>query len=83
MKQLSQKGYRTAEPFLGELEQNEIVLNSNIVEEILNLPEGYLCQNDSKGEVIELQRKWLVFRRNSFARNIYKGGRQYGGTSWW
>lgn len=87
MKQLSQKGYRTAEPldketptikpryikeamkmiieedgvtgkeFLGELEQNGIVLNSNIVEEILNLPEGYLCQNDSKGEVIELQRK--------------------------
>ena len=87
MNQLSQKGYRTAEPldketptikpryikeamkmiieedgvtgkeFLGELEENGIILYSKTVEEILNLPEGYLCQNDSKGEVIELQRK--------------------------
>ena len=87
MKQLSQKGYRTAEPldketptikpryikeamkmiieedgvtgkeFLAELEQNGIALNSNMVEEILNLPNGYLRQNDNSGKVIELQRK--------------------------
>ena len=47
----------TGKEFLGELEENGIILYSKTVEEILNLPEGYLCQNDSKGEVIELQRK--------------------------
>lgn len=47
----------TGKEFLGELELKGIALNSNMVEEILNLPNGYLCQNDSYGKVIELHRK--------------------------
>ena len=87
MKQLSQKGYRTAEPFdketplikpryikqamkmiieedgvtgsdfLNTLQGNNITLSSGLVENILNLPKGYLNQNDDEKEVISLQRK--------------------------
>ncbi|MGB4660119.1 MAG: XRE family transcriptional regulator [Mobilitalea sp.] len=87
MKQLSQKGYRTAEPFdketplvkpryikqamkmiieedcvtssdfLNTLQDNNVSLSSRLVENILNLPQGYLHQNDDKGEVISLQRR--------------------------
>lgn len=87
MKQLSQKGYRTAEPFdketplikpryikqamkmiieedgvtgsdfLNTLQGNNITLSSGLVENILNLPKGYLNRNDNEKEVISLQRK--------------------------
>ncbi|MDD3141886.1 MAG: XRE family transcriptional regulator [Lachnospiraceae bacterium] len=87
MKQLSQKGYRTAEPFdketplikpryikqamkmiieedgvtgsefLNTLQGNNVTLSSGLVENILNLPKGYLNQNDDEKEVISLQRK--------------------------
>lgn len=87
MKQLSQKGYRTCEPFdketplmkpryikeamkmiieedgvtgkefMGELAMQGMTLQSNMVESILNLPAGYLMQNDKAGKIIELQRK--------------------------
>lgn len=87
MKQLSQKGYRTAEPFdketplikpryikqamkmiieedgisssefLNALQDNNATLSSSLVENILNLPQGYLHQNDDSGEVISLQRR--------------------------
>ncbi len=87
MKQLSQKGYRTAEPFdketplikpryikqamkmiieedgvtgsdfLNTLQGNNITLSSGLVENILNLPKGYLNRNDDEKEVISLQRK--------------------------
>lgn len=87
MKQLSQKGYRTAEPFdketplikpryikqamkmiieedgvtgsefLNTLQGNNVTLSSSLVENILNLPKGYLNQNDDEKEVISLQRK--------------------------
>ncbi|MEA5084748.1 MAG: ImmA/IrrE family metallo-endopeptidase [Lachnospiraceae bacterium] len=87
MKQLSQKGYRTAEPFdretplikpryikqamkmiieedgvtgsdfLNTLQGNNVTLSSGLVENILNLPKGYLNQNDNEKEVISLQRK--------------------------
>lgn len=87
MKQLSQKGYRTAEPFdketplikpryikqamkmiieedgvtgsdfLNTLQGNDITLSSGLVENILNLPKGYLNRNDDEKEVISLQRK--------------------------
>lgn len=87
MKQLSQKGYRTCEPFdketplmkpryikeamkmiieedniagkefMEELETIGVSLYSNMIEEILNLPENYLSQNDKDGKVIALQRK--------------------------
>lgn len=87
MKQLSQKGYRTSEPFdketpsikpryikqamkmiieedgvtsaefLNALEENNVSLFSDMVEDILNLPKGYLHLNDEKGKVISLQRK--------------------------
>ncbi len=87
MKQLSQKGYRTAEPFdketplikpryikqamkmiieedgvtssdfLNTLQGNNITLSSGLVENILNLPKGYLNQNDDEKKVISLQRK--------------------------
>ncbi len=87
MKQLSQKGYRTSEPFdketpsikpryikqamkmiieedgvtsaefLNALDENNVSLFSDMVEDILNLPKGYLHLNDEKGKVISLQRK--------------------------
>jgi Predicted Zn peptidase len=87
MKQLSQKGYRTGEPFdketplikpryikqamkmiieedgvtgsdfLNTLQGNNVTLSSGLVENILNLPKGYLNQNDDEKEVISLQRK--------------------------
>ncbi|MEG0297514.1 MAG: ImmA/IrrE family metallo-endopeptidase [Clostridium sp.] len=87
MKQLSQRGYRTCEPFdketplikpryirqamkmiieedgvtskefIHSLECNGITLSQEIIEDILNLPEGYLSKNDKSGKVINLQRK--------------------------
>ena len=87
MKQLSQKGYRTCEPFdketplmkpryvheamkmiieedgvtgkefMEELSMQGMALQSSMVEEILNLPDGYLMQNDEKGELVRLYRK--------------------------
>lgn len=87
MKQLSQKGYRTCEPFdketplmkpryiheamkmiieedgvtgkefMDELSIQGMTLQSYMVESILNLPEGYLMQNDEIGKLVELQRK--------------------------
>ena len=87
MKQLSQKGYRTCEPFdretplmkpryiheamkmiieedkvtgkefVDELSANGMALQSDMIENILNLPKGYLTQNDKEGKLIELQRK--------------------------
>jgi Zn-dependent peptidase ImmA (M78 family)/DNA-binding XRE family transcriptional regulator len=87
MKQLSQKGYRTSEPFdkdtptikpryikeaikmiieedgvtgkefINSLEQNGVSLSSEMIENILNLPQGYLHQNDEIGKIINLQRK--------------------------
>lgn len=87
MKQLSQKGYRTCEPFdkdtpiikpryikeamkmiieedgvtgkefINSLEQNGVSLSCEMIENILNLPQGYLRQNDEAGKVIILQRK--------------------------
>lgn len=87
MKQLSQKGYRTCEPFdkdtpiikpryikeamkmifeedgvtgkefINSLGQNGVSLSCQMIENILNLPHGYLSQNDEAGKVIILQRK--------------------------
>lgn len=87
MKQLSQKGYRTCEPFdkdtptakpryireamkmifeedgvtgkefINSLGKNGVSLSCEMIENILNLPQGYLFQNDKIGEVINLQRK--------------------------
>lgn len=87
MKQLSQKGYRTCEPFdketplmkpryiheamrmiieedrvtgkefMSELSMQGMALQSGMVENILNLPDGYLMQNDENGKLVKLQRK--------------------------
>lgn len=87
MKQLSQRGYRTCEPFdketplikpryikqamkmmieedgltskefMNSLEANGITLSQEIIENILNLPQGYLSKNDKSGQIINLQRK--------------------------
>ena len=87
MKQLSQKGYRTCEPydketkqmqprylkeamkmiieedkitgteFLEVVSENGTSISEEIVENILNLDEGYLRMNDSSGEVVTLARR--------------------------
>ena len=87
MKQLSQKGYRTCEPydketkqmqprylkeamkmiieedkitgteFLEVVSENGTSISEEIVENILNLDEGYLRMNDSSGEVVALERR--------------------------
>ena len=87
MKQLSQKGYRTCEPydketkqmqprylkeamkmiieedkitgteFLKVVSENGTSISEEIVENILNLDEGYLMMNDSSGEVVALERR--------------------------
>lgn len=43
--------------FMDELAMQGMTLQSDMVENVLNLPKGYLMQNDENGKLIELQRK--------------------------
>ena len=57
MKMIIEEDGITGKEFMEELTMQGMTLQSNMVESILNLPDGYLMQNDIGGKVIELQRK--------------------------
>lgn len=57
MKMIFEEDKVTGKEFMEELEAKGIALHSEMIENILSLPEGYLMQNDDKAKLIELQRR--------------------------
>ena len=57
MKMIIEEDGVTGKEFMEELSMQGMALQSSMVEEILNLPDGYLMQNDEKGELVRLYRK--------------------------
>ena len=57
MKMIIEEDKVTGKEFVDELSANGMALQSDMIENILNLPKGYLTQNDKEGKLIELQRK--------------------------
>lgn len=57
MKMIIEEDKITGTEFLEVVSENGTSISEEIVENILNLDEGYLRMNDSSGEVVALERR--------------------------